>query len=226
MIAPVCDAALDRASTLVTRGAPHLSVRDHRDRAAPSKPSTTENVRFDLTAIGCAVPPGRRTPPLSLPLFLLPALDLARAGPGDRLHLHPSASSLERTLQAGEFDPAITRSRPPPLRHPCPSGRPRPHGGRAGAYSVREAGPLSTRARSSRSIRPRRPGPAWDARGESRSEVTCDTRDFTLQRAGPARAATRWPPSDAEAADPTRRGPKPRRPPRRPRGTERGPVNP
>ncbi|WP_405830416.1 CocE/NonD family hydrolase [Streptomyces sp. NBC_01176] len=45
-------------------------------------------------------------------------------------------------------------------------------------YSVQEADPLSARAHFSWSIRLHRPEPAWDARIEVRSEVTCDTRDF------------------------------------------------
>jgi hypothetical protein len=60
VIARLCDVAPDGASTLATRGALNLSARRGPDRAVPWEPGTTENVVFDLNAIGHAFPVGHR----------------------------------------------------------------------------------------------------------------------------------------------------------------------
>ncbi|MCX4576786.1 CocE/NonD family hydrolase [Streptomyces sp. NBC_01571] len=214
VIARVCDVAPDGASTLVTRGALNVPVRDGGDQAASWRPGTTEDVRFDLDAIGYAVPPGHRIR-LSLSSAYWPWM-WPEPGSEAGFTLDPSGSSLELPVRARQSDPTITFAEP---EHSVPLGvasaatldEPRPErlvvrdmakgewrlevvprhcGTRVHpdglehtedaleTYSVQEAGPLSARAHFSWSIRLHRPEPAWDARIEVRSEVTCDTRDF------------------------------------------------
>ncbi|WP_406458983.1 CocE/NonD family hydrolase [Streptomyces sp. NBC_01622] len=60
VIARLCDVAPDGSSTLVTRGVLNLSARHGRDRAVPWTPGATEDVTFELNAIGHAFPPGHR----------------------------------------------------------------------------------------------------------------------------------------------------------------------
>lgn len=56
----MCDVAADGSSTLVTRGALNVTARYGPDQAVSWKPGSTEDVVFDLTAIGYAFPPGHR----------------------------------------------------------------------------------------------------------------------------------------------------------------------
>jgi putative CocE/NonD family hydrolase len=60
VIARLCDVAPDGSSTLVTRGVLNLLSRHGRDRAVEWTPGTYEDVEFELTGIGYAVPPGHR----------------------------------------------------------------------------------------------------------------------------------------------------------------------
>lgn len=60
IVARVCDVAPDGSSTLVTRGALNLSARAGRDRTVSWTPGTTEEVTFELNAIGHVFPPGHR----------------------------------------------------------------------------------------------------------------------------------------------------------------------
>ncbi|MGW3849511.1 CocE/NonD family hydrolase [Streptomyces fagopyri] len=214
VIARVCDVAPDGASTLVTRGALHLSARYGRDQAVPWEPGTTEDVRFELDAIGYAVPPGHRVR-LSLSSAYWPWI-WPEPGSEAGFTLDPSACSLELPVRARESDPVITFAEP---EHSAPLGvasavtldEPRPErrvlhdvakdewrletvprdGGTLihpdglehteealETYSVRATDPLSARTHSSWSIRLRRAEPAWDARVQVRSEVTCDAHDF------------------------------------------------
>ncbi|WP_393079617.1 CocE/NonD family hydrolase C-terminal non-catalytic domain-containing protein [Streptomyces sp. LN704] len=224
----MCGAARDGASTLATRGALRMSARDRRDQAIPSKPSTTENVRFDLTAIGYAVPAGRRTSlSLSPPLLLLLALDLARAGPGARLHPGP-VGPFPRTPVAGKgVRPRDHTESPPPPRYPRPPGRPRTHGGRAGGRTpsrkpASRAPAPSPPGRSVCAVRDR-PGtrgatsapksPATQGTSPS-SELVREGGDEVVPHRTPGSGGSRAPRVEAPA------------PPRRPREAERGPVNP
>ncbi|WP_406400294.1 CocE/NonD family hydrolase [Streptomyces sp. NBC_00879] len=59
-IARLCDVAPDGSSTLVTRGVLSLSARHGRERANAWPPGTTEDVAFELNAIGHTFPPGHR----------------------------------------------------------------------------------------------------------------------------------------------------------------------
>ncbi|MFD9222433.1 CocE/NonD family hydrolase [Streptomyces sp. NPDC060064] len=59
-IARLCDVAPDGSSTLVTRGVLNLSARHGRERANAWPPGTTEDVTFELSAIGHTFPPGHR----------------------------------------------------------------------------------------------------------------------------------------------------------------------
>ncbi len=52
--------APDGSSTLVTRGVLNLLSRHGRDRAVEWTPGTSEDVEFELTGIGYAIPPGHR----------------------------------------------------------------------------------------------------------------------------------------------------------------------
>ncbi|MGW4030315.1 CocE/NonD family hydrolase [Streptomyces sp. NPDC004838] len=60
VVARLCDIAPDGSSTLVTRGVLNLAARHGRERAVAWTPGTTEDVTFELTAIGHAFPPGHR----------------------------------------------------------------------------------------------------------------------------------------------------------------------
>ncbi|MGQ4433783.1 CocE/NonD family hydrolase [Streptomyces sp. SAS_260] len=60
VIARLCDIAPDGSSTLVTRGVLNLLSRHGRDRAVEWTPGTYEDVEFELTGIGYAIPPGHR----------------------------------------------------------------------------------------------------------------------------------------------------------------------
>ncbi|QFZ78800.1 CocE/NonD family hydrolase [Streptomyces fagopyri] len=117
VIARVCDVAPDGASTLVTRGAMNLSARYGRDRAVLWKPGATEDVRFELDAIGYAVPPGHRIR-LSLSSAYWPWI-WPEPGSEAGFTLDPSASSLELPVRARESDPTITFAEP---EHSVPLG--------------------------------------------------------------------------------------------------------
>ncbi|WP_393097746.1 CocE/NonD family hydrolase C-terminal non-catalytic domain-containing protein [Streptomyces sp. LN325] len=210
----MCGAARDGASTLVTRGALRMSARDRRDQAIPSKPSTTENVRFDLTAIGYAVPPGRRTSlSLSPPLLLLLALDLARAGPGARLHPGP-VGPFPRTPVAGKgVRPRDHTESPPPPRYPRPpDGLERTEGAPGGV--LRPGSRPPERPHPPLLADPSAPsgtGPGRAGRLPLRSHLR--HKGLHPPVSWSARAATRWSPIGRRgAADPARRGSKPRRP--------------
>ncbi|MFJ9895813.1 CocE/NonD family hydrolase [Streptomyces sp. NPDC091280] len=60
VVARLCDVAPDGSSTLVTRGVLNLLSRHGRDRAVEWTPGTYEDVEFELTGIGYAVPAGHR----------------------------------------------------------------------------------------------------------------------------------------------------------------------
>jgi len=60
VVARLCDVAPDGSSTLVTRGVLNLLSRHGRDRAVEWTPGTYEDVEFELTGIGYAIPPGHR----------------------------------------------------------------------------------------------------------------------------------------------------------------------
>ncbi|MGV9453625.1 CocE/NonD family hydrolase [Streptomyces sp. NPDC003635] len=60
VVARVCDVAPDGSSTLVTRGVLNLSARHGRDRAVPWEPGATQDVAFELNAVGHAFPAGHR----------------------------------------------------------------------------------------------------------------------------------------------------------------------
>ncbi|WP_069171233.1 CocE/NonD family hydrolase [Streptomyces griseus] len=59
-VARLCDVAPDGASTLVTRGALNLSARHGRDRSDEWPAGETEDVPFELNAIGHTFPRGHR----------------------------------------------------------------------------------------------------------------------------------------------------------------------
>ncbi|MFI8001847.1 CocE/NonD family hydrolase [Streptomyces sp. NPDC086010] len=59
-IARLCDVAPDGSSTLVTRGALNLATRHGSDRAEDWPVGGTEDVAFELGAIGYTFPPGHR----------------------------------------------------------------------------------------------------------------------------------------------------------------------
>lgn len=70
-----------------------------------------------------------------------------------------------------EVDPRQDGTRVPPDGLECTEGA-------RDTYTIHESDPLSARTRSTRSIRPHRPEPPWDARVETRSELGCDAREF------------------------------------------------
>ncbi|MFJ8072447.1 CocE/NonD family hydrolase [Streptomyces sp. NPDC096176] len=59
-VARLCDVAPDGSSTLVTRGALNLSARHGPDRADAWPPGATEDIAFELNAVGHTFPPGHR----------------------------------------------------------------------------------------------------------------------------------------------------------------------
>ncbi|UUN28539.1 CocE/NonD family hydrolase [Streptomyces sp. FIT100] len=59
-VARLCDVGPDGSSTLVTRGVLDLSARHGPDRRDAWPPGATEDVCFELSAIGHAFPPGHR----------------------------------------------------------------------------------------------------------------------------------------------------------------------
>lgn len=59
-IARLCDIAPDGSSALVTRGVLNLSARHGRERSDAWPPGGTEDVAFELNAIGHTFPPGHR----------------------------------------------------------------------------------------------------------------------------------------------------------------------
>ncbi|AVH61233.1 MULTISPECIES: CocE/NonD family hydrolase [Streptomyces] len=102
--ARLCDVAPDGASTLVTRGALNLSARHGRDQAVPWKPGSTEDVVFDLNAIGYAVPPGHRIR-LSVSSAYWPWI-WPQPGSEAGFVLDPTGSTLELTVRARESMPS------------------------------------------------------------------------------------------------------------------------
>ncbi|WP_405885585.1 CocE/NonD family hydrolase [Streptomyces sp. NBC_01136] len=214
VIARVCDVAPDGSSTLVTRGALDLSARYGPDQAVSWKPGSTEDVVFDLTAIGYAFPPGHRIR-LSLSSAYWPWI-WPQPGSEAGFTLDPAGSSLELPVRARESDPEIAfgepeQSEPLGVAVPATLDELRPerlvvrdvakgewrlevaprHGGTLihpdgleytqdalDTYAIVESDPLSARARSTWSIRLHRPDLSWDARVETRSEITCDAREF------------------------------------------------
>nr|QIY77166.1 hypothetical protein HEP84_30025 [Streptomyces sp. RLB1-33] len=214
VIARVCDVAADCSSTLVTRGALNLSARYGSDQAVSWKPGSTEDVVFDLTAIGYAFPPGHRIR-LSLSSAYWPWI-WPQPGSTVGFALDPAASSLELPVRARESDPGITfeepeQSGPLGVTSPATLDEPRPErlvardvargewrvevdprqdGTRVhpdglectedalDTYTIDESDPLSARTRSTRSIRLHRPELPWDARVETRSELSCDAWEF------------------------------------------------
>ncbi|MGP4009620.1 CocE/NonD family hydrolase [Streptomyces sp. 4N124] len=110
VVARVCDIAPDGSSTLVTRGALNLSARQGRDRTVPWTPGTTEEVTFELNAVGHAFPPGHR---IRLAVssaywpWIWPQPDSA-AG----FTLDPAGSFLELPVRKREFDRNIRFEEP------------------------------------------------------------------------------------------------------------------
>ncbi|WP_079174106.1 CocE/NonD family hydrolase [Streptomyces mirabilis] len=214
VIARVCDVAADGSSTLVTRGALNLSARYGLDQAVSWKPGSTEDVVFDLTAIGYAFPSGHRIR-LSLSSAYWPWI-WPQPGSAAGFILDPAGGSLELPVRARESDPRIIfeepeQSEPLGVTSPATLDEPRPErlvardvargewrldvdprqdGTRVhpdglectedarDTYTIDESDPLSARTRSTRSIRLHRPELPWDARVETRSELSCDAREF------------------------------------------------
>ncbi|QIZ01858.1 CocE/NonD family hydrolase [Streptomyces sp. S1D4-11] len=214
VIARVCDVAVDGSSTLVTRGALNLSARYGSDQAVSWKPGSTEDVVFDLTAIGYAFPPRHRIR-LSLSSAYWPWI-WPQPGSAVGFTLDPAASSLELPVRARESDPGITfeepeQSEPLGVTSPATLDEPRPERlvardvargewrlevdprqdgthvhpdglecteNALDTYTIDESDPLSAHTRSTRSIRLHRPELPWDARVETRSELSCDAREF------------------------------------------------
>ncbi|MFC5799435.1 CocE/NonD family hydrolase [Streptomyces formicae] len=96
-VARLCDVAPDGSSTLVTRGVLDLSARHGRDRCDAWPPGATEDVAFELTAIGHAFPPGHRIR-LAVSSAYWPWI-WPRAGTAG-FTLDPEGSSLELPVRA------------------------------------------------------------------------------------------------------------------------------
>jgi predicted acyl esterase len=103
VIARVCDVAADGSSTLVTWGALNLSARYGSDQAVSWKPGSTEDVVFDLPAIGYAFPPGHRIR-LSLSSAYWPWI-WPQSGSAAGFILDPAASSLETSGASARVGP-------------------------------------------------------------------------------------------------------------------------
>lgn len=212
-IARVCDVAPDGSSTLVTRGVLNLSARNGRDRVDPWPVGGTEDVTFELNAIGHTFPAGHR---IRLAVssaywpWIWPQADSAG------FVLDPAGSALELPVRQGDLDPSITfaapeQSEPLAVVYPATLDELRPerlvvrdvakgewrmevdprYGGTrvypdgleftedaVETYTINESDPLSARTRSDWTIRLHRPELGWDAKIESRSEITCDATDF------------------------------------------------
>ncbi|MGQ4377289.1 CocE/NonD family hydrolase [Streptomyces sp. SAS_267] len=110
VIARLCDVAPDGASTLVTRGALNLSARQGPDRAVPWEPGTTENVVFDLNAIGYAFPAGHRIR-LGVSSAYWPWI-WPQPGSEAGFTLEPIGSVLELPVRATESDPSVAFEEP------------------------------------------------------------------------------------------------------------------
>ncbi|MFI5758314.1 CocE/NonD family hydrolase [Streptomyces sp. NPDC051569] len=213
-IARLCDVAPDGSSTLVTRGVLNLSSRNGRDRVEPWPEGATEDVIFELNAIGHTFPPGHR---IRLAVssaywpWIWPQADSAG------FVLDPTGSFLElpvRTPERGappiSFEPA-EQSAPLGVVHPATLDGERPerlvirdvaeglwrlevdprYGGTRlypdgleyteealESYTIQESAPLSAHTHAEWRIRLRRPEPAWDARVETRSGISCDADVF------------------------------------------------
>ncbi|MGW6060842.1 CocE/NonD family hydrolase [Streptomyces sp. NPDC055189] len=108
-IARVCDVAPDGSSTLVTRGVLNLSSRNGRDRVDPWPVGGTEDVTFELNAIGHTFPPGHK---IRLAVssaywpWIWPQADSAG------FVLDPAGSALELPVREGDLDPTITFEAP------------------------------------------------------------------------------------------------------------------
>lgn len=110
VIARLRDVAPDGASTLVTRGTLNLSARRGPDRAVPWEPGTTENVVFDLNAIGYAFPAGHRIR-LGVSSAYWPWI-WPQPGSEAGFTLEPIGSVLELPVRATESDPSVAFEEP------------------------------------------------------------------------------------------------------------------
>ncbi|MEU0396369.1 CocE/NonD family hydrolase [Streptomyces sp. NPDC006208] len=128
-VARICDIAPDGAATLVSRGVLDLAARHGRDRAEKWPPGATEEVSFELGAMGHGFPPGHRIR-LAVSSAYWPWV-WPRAGAagftldpdGSRLELpvrEPAADTIafdepEHAEPLGVSVPATLDAQPPPL---------------------------------------------------------------------------------------------------------------
>ncbi|MFG3284753.1 CocE/NonD family hydrolase [Streptomyces sp. NPDC048111] len=127
-IARLCDVAPDGSSTLVTRGVLNLSARHGRDRADAWPLGATEDVTFDLSAIGHAFPPGHRVR-LAVSSAYWPWIWPQADSVG--FTLDPAGSSLDLPLREPTATDTIAfpdpeQSEPLGVSHPAPLDEPRP----------------------------------------------------------------------------------------------------
>ncbi|MEV2253074.1 CocE/NonD family hydrolase [Streptomyces sp. NPDC050147] len=127
-IARVCDVAPDGSSTLVTRGVLNLSSRNGRDRVDPWPVGGTEDVTFDLNAIGHTFPPGHKIR-LAVSSAYWPWIWPQAQSAG--FVLDPAGSALELPVRSGDLDPSIVfaapeQSEPLEVVHPATLDEPRP----------------------------------------------------------------------------------------------------
>lgn len=97
-VARLCDVAPDGSSTLVTRGVLNLSARHGRDGVEEWPPGATEDVDFELNAIGHTFPPGHRVR-LSVSSAYWPWI-WPQPGSEAGFTLDPEGSSLELPVRA------------------------------------------------------------------------------------------------------------------------------
>ncbi|MFE3034358.1 CocE/NonD family hydrolase [Streptomyces canus] len=108
--ARLCDVALDGSSTLVTRGVLNLSARHGQDRAVPWEPGATQEVAFELNAVGHAFAPGHRIR-LAVSSAYWPWI-WPQPGSQAGFTLEPAGSFLELPVRAREAASDITFEEP------------------------------------------------------------------------------------------------------------------
>ncbi|MBK3565573.1 MULTISPECIES: CocE/NonD family hydrolase [unclassified Streptomyces] len=129
VIARLCDVAPDGASTLVTRGVLNLSARFGRDRAVSWTPGVTEDVTFELNAIGHAFPPGHRIR-LAVSSAYWPWI-WPQPESGAGFTLDPEGSAMELPVRERELGPVIRFDEPEEaapigVNYPATLDEPRP----------------------------------------------------------------------------------------------------
>ncbi|MGW1889289.1 CocE/NonD family hydrolase [Streptomyces sp. NPDC002004] len=110
VVARLCDVAPDGSSTLITRGALNLALRHGPEEAVVWPPGATEDVVFELNAIGHAFPAGHRIR-LAVSSAYWPWI-WPQPGSEAGFTLDPGGSSLVLPVRSRTTDPAVSFEEP------------------------------------------------------------------------------------------------------------------